>query len=208
MSAVNEAIVREYFESLGYLAIQPCKYVVPGRRKRAEEEIDLIVWNPLVQAQAVPEHMLWTTADLDGIARAVVAIYGWHTEHFSISRFEKTPEILHFAGEKSMEHAAGILGTRDVAKILCIPRLPAEGESRNKTLKALKDKGIDGVVSFRTMLLHLVAKADTNRNYEKSDILQMIRILKTYDFLKDSQMELFGKARRKRKPKAVEPSAL
>ena len=35
VSAVNETIVREYFESLGYLVLQPRKYLVAARRNAA-----------------------------------------------------------------------------------------------------------------------------------------------------------------------------
>ena len=48
------------------------------------------------------------------------------------------------------------------------------------------------------MLTDLVSETETNRNYQKSDLLQIIRILKNYDFFKEPQMELF-KAKRKRK---------
>jgi len=37
-----------------------------------------------------------------------------------------------------------------------------------------------------------------NRNYEKSDVLQMLRILKNYDLLKDRQMELFKSKKKAR----------
>ncbi|MEI6218885.1 MAG: hypothetical protein WCP86_08280, partial [bacterium] len=51
MAGVSEIVVREYFESLGFLVNQPCKYVVAGRRKRAEDEIDLVVFNPQAAEQ-------------------------------------------------------------------------------------------------------------------------------------------------------------
>ena len=35
-----------------------------------------------------------------------------------------------------------------------------------------------------------------NRNYQKSDLLQIVRILKNYDFFKERQMELFKPRRR------------
>ena len=47
------------------------------------------------------------------------------------------------------------------------------------------------------MLRDLIAHIEVNRNYQKSDLLQMIRILKNYDFFKEPQLELF-KSRRKR----------
>ena len=48
------------------------------------------------------------------------------------------------------------------------------------------------------MLADLVAHVEVNRNYQKSDLLQMIRILKNYNFFKEPQFELFKSKRRKR----------
>ncbi|MFR6032297.1 MAG: hypothetical protein ACLUKN_03405 [Bacilli bacterium] len=39
-------IVREYFEINGFLVRQFYKYQVQSRKKRADEEIDLVVYNP------------------------------------------------------------------------------------------------------------------------------------------------------------------
>ena len=54
------------------------------------------------------------------------------------------------------------------------------------------------MIPFRTMLADLVERIEVNRNYQKSDLLQMIRILKNYNFFKEPQLELF-KAKRKRR---------
>ena len=199
MAAVNEWVVREYFEALGYLVSQPRKYVVPGRQKKAEEEVDLVVFNPRVKAHKVPEGMIWSSADLENVARAVIGVRGWHTERFYVSTFEQTPEILRFAEEKSVHFAEKYLGSGPMAKVLCLPKLPASGDLKTKTIKVLREKGIDGVISFGTMLAELIRRTQVNRNYEKSDLLQVIRILKTYDLLKDPQMEFFGRKRSRRK---------
>jgi hypothetical protein len=47
------------------------------------------------------------------------------------------------------------------------------------------------------MLADLVGHIEVNRNYQKSDLLQMIRIFKNYDFFKEPQMELFKSKRKK-----------
>jgi hypothetical protein len=39
---------------------------------------------------------------------------------------------------------------------------------------------------------------EVNRNYQKSDLLQTIRILKNYDFFREPQLELFHPGRKKR----------
>lgn len=198
MTAVNEAVVREYFEMLGFLVGQPRKYTVPGRQKSAEEEVDLVVSNPTVKELKKPTSLVWTAVDFAAIDRAVVGIRGWHTERFYASRFEQAPDILRFVEPESMKFASSIMGTKEIVKVLCLPRLPSSGELRAKSIKMLKEKGIDGVVSFETMLRELAASVETNRNYEKSDILQVIRLMKCYDLIRDDQLELFGGAKRKR----------
>ena len=53
------------------------------------------------------------------------------------------------------------------------------------------------MIPFRTMLVDLVNEVRVNRNYQKSDLLQIIRILKNYDFFKEPQLELFRPKRKK-----------
>jgi hypothetical protein len=85
-------------------------------------------------------------------------------------------------------------------KILVIPALPQQAAAREESISLLKAKGIDAVIPFYTILAELVAAVEPNRNYYKSDLLQMLRILKNYDLLKDPQLELF-KARGKKRSK-------
>jgi len=197
MSAVNEWVAKEYFEQLGYFVRQPRKYAVPGRQKNAQEEIDLVIHNLHTREHKIPSQLVWTSRELKTVARAIVGVRGWHTERFYASTFEQTPEILHFAKPESVQFAAKLLGAKDMAKILCLPRLPASGNLKEKALETLKAKGIDGIITFETMLAELVAGTQVNRNYEKSDLLQIIRLLKNYDLIREPQMELFAKRRRK-----------
>ncbi|MFO7870053.1 MAG: hypothetical protein R6V03_01305 [Kiritimatiellia bacterium] len=199
MSALNVILAREYFEAAGYLVTQPTKHGVPGRAKLAEEKADLVICNTRISEHRTPAKLVWETKDLKNVARAVVGVRGWHTGRFYVSRLKRSPDIVEFAEADAVGYAAGILGSRSMAKILCIPKLPASGELKNKAIEFLKSKGIDGIVTFRTMLGDLISRAKTNRNYEKSDLMQVIRLLKTYDFLKDPQMDFFEKKRRKEK---------
>ena len=201
MASVSEWIAREYFEMLGYMVIQPCKYSVSGRSKRIEEETDIVVLNPLVTVHSLPRSILWTTPNLKTIARAVVGVYGWHTERFYPAMLKNLPEIVRFAGHESVKMAARQLGSNEIAKILCLPHLPVAQKLKEDTLRILKSKGIDGVLEFRTMLVEIIKVVDKKRNYEKSDILQVIRILKNYDLFKDAQLELFSSRRAGRRKK-------
>lgn len=204
MSSVSEWIAREYFEMLGYMVSQPCKYHVVGRPKRHGETIDLLVVNPLVSEHKLPESILWTTADLGGVARAVIGVYGRHTGRIYATMLSHMPEILGFMSKESLAMAARWIGTTEIAKIVCLPQLPASKRLRQQMLDLLKQKGVDGVLLFRTMLLELIRRVNVNRNYEKSDLLQIIRLLKNYELLNDLQMNLFsGRKRKKSKPATV-----
>ena len=193
MSVVNEWVVREYFEHLGYLVGQPCKHTVSGRReKHSGEEIDLMVHNPAIREHKLPDHFIWRSEDLETVSAAIVGIRGWHGYRFYASTFKHTPEAVAFAAPRSVRIGARRLGTNGFARILCIPKLPATGELKEQVIALLRDSGIDGVLVFPTMLAEIVHSVDQRKNYERSDLLQIIRILKSYDFLKDSQLELFA----------------
>ena len=161
MSDVNEWVVREYFEQLGYFVSQPCKYNVGGRRqKRAEEEIDLLIHNPAVRSHSLPDNFVWNTEDLETVGAAVVGIRGWHGYRFYASTFKHTPEAVAFAEPRSARVAAKRLGAQDFARILCIPKLPATGELKDQVIDMLRSSGIDGILAFPTMLSEIVRRVD------------------------------------------------
>jgi len=88
MSAVSEWVVREYLETQGFLVSQPRKYVAAGRQRKAGEEFDFLAVNPSTHVHSVPEGIIWDTAALRGISRAIVGVRGWHSERFSTATFE------------------------------------------------------------------------------------------------------------------------
>lgn len=192
MASVNDAIVREYFEMLGFMVRQPRKYQVAARsRKEAREQVDLIVVNPGGATAGEAASLLWTGQDLQHVSQAVVGVRGWHTDRFSPAVLKLAPEVCRFAAADVVEGLASELSDGPVSRILCLSELPASKELQSETLEVLKEHGIDGVLLFPVMLLELLRGVDTNKNYEKSNLLQLLRILKTYDLVKDSQLELF-----------------
>ncbi len=197
MSAVSETIVREYFELHEFLVRQHRKYI--AQTKREDDDIDFFVLNPLATKREDDQPFVLASGDLKYIERAIVVVKGWHTETFSSARLESTPEIFRFVGTKVFQQAAKVFGENGAPlKILVVPALPHEAGEREKSIALLRAKGVDAVIPFRTMLTDLVTQTETNRNYQKSDLLQTIRILKNYDFFKEPQMELFKVKRRKK----------
>ncbi len=189
MSAVDEAIVREYFESQGFLVCQRRKYLAQTRQKSADEEINFIVLNPRAKPAADPPPFEITSASLGNISRAIIAVKGWHTEVFSESVLRHQPKIFRFLDRKVIAEAERLVGADRLLKILVIPGLPRGLRSRQQSIELLRQKGVDGVLGFRSILEDLAANVKTNRNYQKSDLLQILRLLKNYKLLKDPQLE-------------------
>jgi hypothetical protein len=197
VSSVSETIVREYFELHEFLVRQHRKFVAAVRRPE-EDDIDFFVLNPRVQARSEATPFVLRSTDLTFIERAVVVVKGWHTEKFSPAVLNRAPEMFRFVQPRIFEQAARAFG-KDGAplKILVVPALPPGETAREQSITLLRSKGIDAVIPFRTMLVDLVKETAVNHNYQKSDLLQIIRILKNYDLFKEPQLELFkakGKA--------------
>jgi hypothetical protein len=197
MAAVSETIVREYFELHEFLVRQHRKYI--AQMKREEDDIDFFVLNPHPQQREAELPFVLSSADLKFVARAVVVVKGWHTETFSTAVLAHAPEIFRFVEPKVFQQAARAFDADGTPlKILVVPALPQAEAARKQSVELLRSKGIDAVIPFHVMLADLIESIEVNRNYQKSDLLQMIRILKNYDFVKEPQLELF-KSKRKRR---------
>ena len=210
MSAIDEGIVREYFEQNGFLVRQARKYQVQSRRKHAEEEIDLVVFNPAWRRGARKPDFFLFSNELPFVHKAVIAVKGWHSGVFTPQMLKSSPEIFSFLEENVLKDAARFFpaDTPDdpggtLTKILVLPSLPTAEPFRSQSVELLKARGVDAIISFRAMLLDLLEKIETNQNYTKSDTLQVMRILKNYDLLKDTQLDLLTeRSTAPRRPKA------
>ena len=199
MSAIDEGIVREYFEQNGFLVRQARKYQVQARRKVAEEEIDLIVFNPSWQRGARKPDFFLFSSELPFVQKAIVSVKGWHTGVFTPNMLKSSPEIFSFLQQNVIKEAARFFppdASADdpgaLTKILVLPSLPTAEPFRSQSVELLKQHGVDAIISFRAMLLDLLDKIEINQNYSKSDTLQVMRLLKNYDLLKDPQLDLPG----------------
>jgi hypothetical protein len=202
MSAIDEGIVREYFEQNGFLVRQVRKYQVQSRRKTGDEEIDLLVYNPAFRrGSRKPDFFLFSN-ELVNVHRAMIAVKGWHSDVFSPSMLKNSPEIFSFLEENVLKQATRFFPAETdeaahegedgdaLTKILVLPSLPTAEPFRSQSVQMLKERGVDAIISFRSMLLDLLDKIEVNRNYTKSDTLHVMRILKNYDLLKDTQLDL------------------
>ena len=188
MSAIDEGIVREYFEQNGFLVRQVRKYQVTARRKSGDEEIDLIVYNPSWERGSRRPDFLLFSNELPLIQRAVISVKGWHTNVFSPGILKSSPEIFRFLEQNVLKEATRLFPLpgpdgeeSDLTKILVLPSLPTAEPFRSQSVAVLKERGVDAIISFRAMLQDLIDRTEINQNYTKSDTLQVIRLLKNYD---------------------------
>ena len=202
MAAISETIVREYFELHEFLVRQYRKHVAPAGRE--DDDIDFLVLNPHPSPRTGELPFILGSSDLAVIERAIVVIKAWHTEIFSAALLTNAPELFRFLEKRAFQQAVRTFGQEaSLLKVLVVPGLPQEAQARDQSIAILRSKGIDAVLSFRTMLLDLVSQVEANRNYQKSDLLQIIRILKNYEFLKGPQLELFKPKRKSSKKVAL-----
>lgn len=213
MSAIDEGIVREYFEQNGFLVRQVRKYQVQARRKTGDEEVDLVVYNPAYKRNSRRPEFFLFASELAYVHRAIVVVKGWHTGKFTPNMLKSSPEIFRFLEENVLREVTRFFpvdaeepgNAPDVTKILVLPSLPTAEPFRSQSVALLKEHGIDAIISFRSMLLDIIERVEINKSYGKSDTLQVIRILKNYDLLKDAQLDLI--ADRSAGPRKSNPKA-
>lgn len=204
MAGFDENIVREYFELNGFLVRQLRKYQVQARKKRADEEIDLLVYNPAPEEAAPARGFQLFSGDIRSIHRALVVVKGWHTSSFTPRMLRQSNKIFDFlkkdvldAVDQYFAEDRDLIGKVDpVSRILVLPGLPATEPHREESIALLKEHGINFIVTFRTILENLLQGIEANYSYQKSEALHLLRLLKIYDMIRAPQMELFSEDRR------------
>ncbi|MGB0744466.1 MAG: hypothetical protein ACPGSB_08050 [Opitutales bacterium] len=205
MAGFDENIVREYFELNGFFVRQLRKYQVQSRKKRADEEIDLVVYNPNAPMDAAETGFQLFSADMLKIRRAIVVVKAWHTSRFTPAMLKSSSRIFDFLKKDVLNKAEQYFSFDEAPvdqelftdqapfkKILVLPGIPTSDPQRSESIELLKEGGVDGIITFSTILENLLRNVEVNHSYQKSDLLQLMRILKIYDMVKEPQMNLFG----------------
>lgn len=204
MAGFDENIVREYFELNGFFVRQLRKYLVQSRKKRVDEEIDLVVYNPNAPVDGVPAGFQLFSADMVKIRRAIVVVKAWHTSRFTPAMLKSSSRLFEFLKKDVLNKSETYFSFDETeidqaevdsggyTKILVLPGLPTSDPQRTECIELLKEHGVDGIITFSTILENLLRNVEVNHSYQKSDLLQLMRILKLYDMVKEPQMNLFS----------------
>lgn len=201
MSGFDENIVREYFELNGFFVRQLRKYQVQSRKKRIDEEIDMLIYNPKASAEEAINNFQLFSQDVASIRQAIIVVKPWHSSKFTPAILRSETKVFDFLKKEVLNKASDYFNlnefeltkeTQSFKKILVIPSLPSGEPHRSESITLLKEQGIDGIISFATILESLIRNIEVNQSYQKSDLLQLLRILKIYNMLKEPQMTFFN----------------
>lgn len=200
MQRVEEAIVSEYFEQNGFL-VRPLRKARAQSKKGGDEGLDLYVRNMVFREGSRDPNFLLFSSELRYLESAIICVRGWFGDKAALASMTNGNEILKYLEAnvfkkvgRWFDYDPGVtFGTKVLPKkILVAPVFPSHEPHRSQCIESLKEKRVDGILSFKSMALDLIDRVDTKQVYEKSDLLQTLRLLKTYDLVKDSQMNLLG----------------
>ncbi|GDY16818.1 hypothetical protein LBMAG55_01410 [Verrucomicrobiota bacterium] len=197
MAGFDDNLVREYFELNGFFTRTSAKPAGSARTRRAEEPGDLLVLNPSPRAGLTPGFQLFG-ADLAGLGSAVIAIKGLTASKALTPAMLRRGDFLEFIRKEATvaakEAFAEIPEPAEArpARVLVLPGLPAQEPPRSESIALLRDRGVDHVLTFRTILENLIQAAEAGAASPRSDTLQLLRLLRAYDMVNAAQLELFG----------------
>jgi len=199
MRAIEEIIVAEYLESYGFMTRSLRTSRPASRRALRDEGVDLYVRN-LRHAAGERQPQFWLfSSELPYVGSALVCARGWMGDKAALATMTGGSDILRHLETSVLKKVEAWfdydlqreLGFDDAPKrLLVAPLFPSQEPYRAQCAAALKDVGVDGVLSFRSLLLDLIDHTDIRRVYGKSPARALLRLLKAYDLVKDSQMQL------------------
>ncbi|MGJ8641435.1 MAG: hypothetical protein ACSHYA_18745 [Opitutaceae bacterium] len=202
MAGFDETIVREYFELNNFFVRQLHKHAVQTRKKQVEDVSDLVIYNPAAPV-AVGRGFQLFASDMEKLRFAIVGIKSWNTSKFSPAMLKSSPKTLEFLKKEVVAKIDAFFQTdrqetdetpdpyADYPKLLVIPAYPKNDAHRDECTALLKEKGVDGVITCSTILESLLKNVAVNHSYPNSELLQLLRVLKVYDMIREPQMSLF-----------------
>ncbi len=189
MSDLNMQLVREFFELNLFYVLPHWQFERTPRDMDAAGSL-LFVEQPKPAAPAELECLL-RPGDAQSIQRAVVEVRAWHADRMYASVIEANPVFARVASEQTRAIAETVFNTTDYKIVLVVSEFAASPQGRAQAVRLLQKAGIDHVIEFPTLLADILRLISAQNNYAPSQTLQIMRLLKRYNFIRQQQMELF-----------------
>ncbi|MCM8803826.1 MAG: hypothetical protein NC833_01045 [Candidatus Omnitrophica bacterium] len=173
MSISALEIVKEFFIINGFYVTRKDNFLIVKNTKNKYKDIEEFIIEK--------EKVIF-------IDKAIIKVLAWHTLKFTPSVIKKFySEIFEITEEKIYKKVKDLL-VNNYKKILVIPGLPSNLSLRNESIKIMKEKGINNIILFPTVISGLIERID-ERNLYQSQTLEIIRILKFYKFFSEKKFE-------------------
>ena len=202
MASFDDNIVREYFELNNFFVRHLRKHAVQKRRKQAEAVCDLVIHNPSAPL-AVGRGFQLFASDMEQLRYAIVGIKSWNHSKFTPATLKSSSKTLDFIKKEVVAKFGDFFQMdtqeddekpdpfEEYPRLLVVPAFPKNEGHREECTASLKEKGIDGVITYSTILESLLKHVAVNHSYSHSDTLQLLRVLKLYGMIREPQMTLF-----------------
>ena len=123
------------------------------------------------------------------IKNAVVRMVSWHTMKFTPIVLSRFPDIFDFLKAGPVEEYRKFFRGEDFLKVLVLPSLPASEGLREESIRIMKEKGIDRLVMFPSVIAGLIEKIEPRHVY-LSSVNEVLRVLKFYKFFAEEEQNL------------------
>lgn len=190
MTDTNTQVVREFLEANNFTVITNRKFQLQKAEPPGRYSIDILGANMQCLEPETPLPMRLQADHIRYLPNVIVDVKGWHSYRFSPSLLSSTRELYYFVSPEALEFARGVFGGDNFKSILVISEASQTEESWFKMEGTLREKGVDHVLEFPTILSFLISHVEVSVNYVGSDILQLLRLLKRYGLVKGLQLEL------------------
>lgn len=176
MSQASIELVREFFVMNDFFVLKKEDLLLVKNARTAEESRD--------------GKFVLSGGEISGtINNAVVKPVSWHTMKFTPLVLSRFPDIFDFLKSRHTEDYRKFFRGEDFLKILVIPSLPASENLREESVRIMKEKGIDRLVMFSSVIAGLIDRIEARHVY-LSSVNEVLRVLKFYKFFTEEEQNL------------------
>ncbi len=188
MGDVSHQLVRSFFE-LCRFRVWANWHQPPGGRPAGDYGPQLFVENPEPREKTPGAGFVLYPLDLPNLARAVVEVRPWHGDRFYPSAVENTPGLAQIFQADALGAARDYFGGQDFLCVLVISELPITSRPRARSIQLLREAGIAHVMEFPSIVQELLTRVNPHLPYTGSPVLQVLRLMKHYRFIRNQQLE-------------------
>ena len=199
MSEIDSEIVRDFFELNGFFVRQLGSNIAKANQKTIDQTLNFLVHNPVCKPNTQQPSFVLFSNEFYLIKEALICVKPWHNPRFMPNTLRGSAELHKFIEREIKKNAENWFqipkesidcNSPSLFRVLVLPKLPTHEPHKSETIKLLKNAQVNCVISFRAMLQGIIARIDDTHSMQHSALLCALQILKTYDMIKPSQLEL------------------